>query len=153
MVEFDEKKALARNIRALREKFDITQQQLADIAGTSRQAVFDWEAAKRKTIRQDDVLTAITSHFDITKQDLFGFNDGLYAKLHGLTEAPAGAVAPMASASAFLPLRGRPHRPRRAGRRGGASRQRGGEPPERLLPGSRGRLHGQGLPRGLLHSR
>ena len=48
-----ENRRLSRNIKALREKFDITQQQLADVAGVTRQAVVDWERGKRKTIRND----------------------------------------------------------------------------------------------------
>nr|DAX23555.1 MAG TPA: SOS-response transcriptional repressors (RecA-mediated autopeptidases) [Caudoviricetes sp.] len=103
-----ENRRLSRNIKALREKFDITQQQLADVAGVTRQAVVDWERGKRKTIRNDEVIEAITSHFNLTSEDLFSDN-GLYAKLHGLTEAPAGAISPTGSASAFLPLRGRVH--------------------------------------------
>lgn len=108
MADDVEKRRLARNIKALRDKFDVTQQELADVAGVTRQAVVDWEQAKRKTIRQDDVVTAITSHFGITSEDLFS-DSGMYAKLHGLTDAPAGAIAPKASESAFLPLRGRVH--------------------------------------------
>lgn len=107
MADDVEKRRLARNIKALRDKFDVTQQELADVAGVTRQAVVDWEQAKRKTIRQDDVVTAITSHFGITSEDLFS-DSGMYAKLHGLTDAPAGAIAAKPS-SALVPLLGTTH--------------------------------------------
>lgn len=94
---------LARNIQALRDKFDLTQQELADVAGVSRQSVVDWEKGRRKTIRQNEVIEAITSHFGITSEDLFA-DYGLYEKLHGLTAAPAGAVAPSGS-SRTVPVR------------------------------------------------
>lgn len=107
MADDVEKRRLARNIKALRDKFDVTQQELADVAGVTRQAVVDWEQAKRKTIRQDDVVSAITSHFGITSEDLFS-DSGMYAKLHGLTDAPAGAIAVKPS-SALVPLLGTTH--------------------------------------------
>ena len=107
MADDVEKRRLARNIKALRDKFDVTQQELADVAGVTRQAVVDWEQAKRKTIRQDDVVSAITSHFGITSEDLFS-DSGMYAKLHGLTDAPAGAIAAKPS-SALVPLLGMTH--------------------------------------------
>lgn len=102
-------RALARNINALRTSNKLTQQEFADIAGVSRQAVVDWEAGKRKGIRQNEVLEAITSHFGVTEQDLVDFSAGFYAKLHGLEAAPSGAIAPAASAVATLPLLGRIH--------------------------------------------
>ena len=107
MADDVEKRRLARNIKALRDKFDVTQQELADVAGVTRQAVVDWEQAKRKTIRQDDVVSAITSHFGITSEDLFS-DSGMYAKLHGLINAPAGAIAAKPS-SALVPLLGTTH--------------------------------------------
>lgn len=107
MADDVEKRRLARNIKALRDKFDVTQQELADVAGVTRQAVVDWEQAKRKAIRQDDVVSAITSYFGITSEDLFS-DSGMYAKLHGLTDAPAGAIAAKPS-SALVPLLGTTH--------------------------------------------
>ena len=103
MADDVEKRRLARNIKALRDKFDVTQQELADVAGVTRQAVVDWEQAKRKTIRQDDVVSAITSHFGITSEDLFS-DSGMYAKLHGLTDAIAAKPS-----SALVPLLGTTH--------------------------------------------
>ena len=104
MADDVEKRRLARNIKALRDKFDVTQQELADVAGVTRQAVVDWEQAKRKTIRQDDVVSAITSHFGITSEDLFS-DSGMYAKLHGLTEE----AIPFKPTSALVPLLGSTH--------------------------------------------
>ena len=99
----------ARNIRAIRENAELTQEQFADAIGVNRQAVYTWEAGRVQKPRQKSVVDGICSAFSVTEQDLFGYADGFYAKLHGLTDAPAGAIAPKASASAFLPLRGRVH--------------------------------------------
>lgn len=99
----------ARNIRAIRENAELTQEQFADAIGVNRQAVYTWEAGRVQKPRQKSVVDGICSAFSVTEQDLFGYADGFYAKLHGLTDAPAGAIAPKASESAFLPLRGRVH--------------------------------------------
>lgn len=99
----------ARNIRAIRENAELTQEQFADAIGVNRQAVYTWEAGRVQKPRQKSVVDGICSAFSVTEQDLFGYADGFYAKLHGLTDAPAGAIAAKASESAFLPLRGRVH--------------------------------------------
>ena len=99
----------ARNIRAIRENAELTQEQFADAIGVNRQAVYTWEAGRVQKPRQKSVVDGICSAFSVTEQDLFGYADGFYAKLHGLMDAPAGAIAPKASESAFLPLRGRVH--------------------------------------------
>lgn len=99
----------ARNIRAIRENAELTQEQFADAIGVNRQAVYTWEAGRVQKPRQQSVVDGICSAFSVTEQDLFGYADGFYAKLHGLTDAPAGAIAAKASESAFLPLRGRVH--------------------------------------------
>lgn len=99
----------ARNIRAIRENAELTQEQFADAIGVNRQAVYTWEAGRVQKPRQKSVVDGICSAFSVTEQDLFGYADGFYAKLHGLTEAPVGAISPTGSVSAFLPLRGRVH--------------------------------------------
>ena len=99
---------LGRNIKALRDKEGVTQTELADILEITQTTVSNWETGGKQP-RSKDLVSRICDTFSVTKQDLYGFNDGLYAKLHGLTEAPAGAIAPKASNSAFLPLRGKVH--------------------------------------------
>ena len=98
----------ARNIRAIRENAELTQEQFADAIGVNRQAVYTWEAGRVQKPRQKSVVDGICSAFSVTEQDLFGYADGFYAKLHGLTDAPAGAIAAKPS-SALVPLLGTTH--------------------------------------------
>ena len=97
-----------RNIKALRDKEGVTQTELADILEITQTTVSNWETGGKQP-RSKDLVSRICDTFSVTKQDLYGFNDGLYAKLHGLTDAPAGAIAAKASNAAFLPLRGKVH--------------------------------------------
>lgn len=104
-----EKSAFSRNIKALREQQGLTQEQLADELGIVRQTTHMWETGKIGRPRQNAIVDLIKQKFNVTETDLFGNIDGLYAKINGLTSAPPGAIAPIASAPAFLPLRGRVH--------------------------------------------
>ena len=99
----------SRNLRAIREHAGQTQEQFADIVGVNRQAVYTWERGKVGKPRQKSIIDRICETYKVTEQDLFGYADGFYAKLHGLTSAPAGAISPTGSVPAFLPLRGRVH--------------------------------------------
>lgn len=97
-----------RNIKALRDREGISQYKFADDIDVTQTTVSSWET-RGKQPRSKDVVNRICNTYRVTEQDLYGFNDGLYAKLHGLTDAPAGAIAAKASNAAFLPLRGKVH--------------------------------------------
>lgn len=99
----------SKNIKALRQSNGETQKQLAERVGVREQTVIKWEGGGIEKPRQKSIIDRICEAYKVTEQDLFGYADGFYAKLHGLTNAPAGAIAPKASESAFLPLRGRVH--------------------------------------------
>ena len=99
----------SKNIRAIRQKHDLTQKQFADALDVAEQTVIKWEGGSIEKPRQKSVIASICDRFGVTEQDLFGFADGFYSKLHGLTAAPAGAIAPTPSKPAFLPLRGKVH--------------------------------------------
>lgn len=99
----------AKNIKALRTKNDMTQRQMAEELNIAVQTVVKWEGGNIEKPRQKEVVNLICTKFNVTEQELFGYADGLYAKIHGLTEAPAGAIAPSRSKPAFLPLMGRVH--------------------------------------------
>ena len=103
------KSQFSKNIRAVRNSHELTQKQLADRGGVREQTVIKWEGGDVEKPRQKAIVDKLCEVFGVTEQDLFGYADGFYAKLHGLTEAPAGAISPTGSASAFLPLRGRVH--------------------------------------------
>lgn len=97
-----------RNVKALRERERITQNELADKLEITQTTVSNWETGGKQP-RSKELVERICDMFSVSRQDLYGFNDGLYAKIHGLTEAPAGAIAPTPSKPAFLPLRGKVH--------------------------------------------
>ena len=78
----------ARNIRAIRENAELTQEQFADAIGVNRQAVYTWEAGRVQKPRQKSVVDGICSAFSVTEQDLFGYADGFYAK-------PSSALVPL----------------------------------------------------------
>lgn len=86
----------AKNIKALRESRGLTQPEFAEIIGVSVTTVWQWEHGQ--PIRKNNSET-ICRIFNITEQDLFGFNDGLYAKIYGLsnmTQAkPSKSFAPL----------------------------------------------------------
>lgn len=97
-----------RNIKALRDREKISQYALAEVLGTTQTTIGNWETRGLKP-RSKETIKAICDKYNVTETDLFGFSDGLYAKLHGLSNAPKGAIAPVASPVATLPLRGRIH--------------------------------------------
>ncbi len=60
--------ALSDNIRLLREHFNITQKELADIAGVGESSVSMWEAGK--TQPRMGAIQRISDHFDIKKSNI-----------------------------------------------------------------------------------
>ncbi|MBQ9041477.1 MAG: helix-turn-helix domain-containing protein [Eggerthellaceae bacterium] len=102
--------AFARNIKAMRESRDLTQMQLSDEVGVSRLTVNKWERGDIERPRQPEVIDRLKEYFGVTDSDLFGYNDGYYAKKYGLTERPAGALAANPEPrKAYAPLLGRVH--------------------------------------------
>lgn len=95
----------SRNLRAIREHADQTQEQFAENIGVNRQAVYTWERGRIGKPRQKSIIDRICEAYNVTEQDLFGYADGFYAKLHGLT---AEAV-PFKPTSALVPLLGSTH--------------------------------------------
>lgn len=60
--------ALSENIRLLREHFNITQKELADIAGVSESAVSIWELGKGQP--RMGAIQRISDHFGIKKSNI-----------------------------------------------------------------------------------
>lgn len=96
----------SKNIRAIREQAGLTQQEFAERLGLQRQAVYTWERGTVEKPRQRAIIDKICEIFGVTEQDLFGFADGFYSKIHGLPDA---AIEAIPSATARLPLVGRIH--------------------------------------------
>lgn len=95
----------SRNLRAIREHADQTQEQFAENIGVNRQAVYTWERGRIGKPRQKSIIERICEAYKVTEQDLFGYADGFYAKLHGLTKE----AVPFKPTSALVPLLGSTH--------------------------------------------
>lgn len=95
----------SRNLRAIRENAKQTQEQFADEIGVNRQAIYTWERGKIGKPRQKSIIDRICEAYKVTEQDLFGYADGFYAKLHGLTSE----VVPFKPSSVMVPLLGTTH--------------------------------------------
>ena len=67
------------NIRALREREGITQQELADIAHVTRETVNKWENGTIEALREHNVQ-AIREHFSLSVDDLRSDTNGLASK-------------------------------------------------------------------------
>lgn len=89
---------IGRNLKALREREGITQQQLADALGVTVTSVSGWET--RGTYPRKSAVDAIKHTYNVTEDDLFSSTHGLYAKLYGLTP-----ITPQASDS-YAPVFG-----------------------------------------------
>lgn len=95
----------SKNIKALRQSNGETQKQLAERVGVREQTVIKWEGGGIEKPRQKSIIDRICEAYKVTEQDLFGYADGLYAKLHGLTEE----AVPFKPTSALVPLLGITH--------------------------------------------
>ncbi len=95
---------LAENLDALLVKFDITQEALARIAGSSPSSVHRWRHGAQM---RPEYLRRICDAFDLREDDLLSDQFGLAAKEHG--RVPNGAIKAVASTPAYAPLLGRVH--------------------------------------------
>lgn len=102
--EEEERTVFAKNLKALREREEISQYRFAEEMGITQTTVSNWESAGKRP-RSQKIIDLICSTYGVSEQELFGYEDGLYAKLHGLTEAPPGAIAVKPSEPAFVPVR------------------------------------------------
>ena len=71
---------LPENIDALLVKFDITQDQLARVAGVHPSSVARWRTGSQMRHAQ---LAKICEYFDLSEDDLLSTENGLAAKEHG----------------------------------------------------------------------
>ena len=59
---------IAENIKILRERYGLTQQELAEIAGVTNKAVSTWESGKKEP--RMGVVQKIADHFGLMKSQL-----------------------------------------------------------------------------------
>lgn len=69
-------KRFAKNLKALRSKYDITQKELAEALGCSEKAVSKWECGL--SIPDIQLLLLVAKHFKTNVESLFSENDKVY---------------------------------------------------------------------------
>lgn len=99
--------AIGENIKAIRKRSGLTQYQFAEAIGTTQTSVSGWESRNVKP-RDRELIDKICDLFHVTERDIFGYDDGFYAKETGDTSTfgrpLAGSPEP-----AFLPYLGHAH--------------------------------------------
>lgn len=97
------------NIKALREKFSLTQQALADKLSVTKETVSRWETGKMAV--RDRHIAKMIELFGIDREDITSDSYGLAAKEQGrIPTLPDGARLPVESPQpAYAPLLGRVH--------------------------------------------
>lgn len=96
--------AFPKNIKALIEAQGITQQRFADSIGVSLTTVNGW--LKRGVQPKRFNLDTICERYGVTHDGLLSGSDGIYAHVHGLVEAPAGASTVSPSPVRMVPVLG-----------------------------------------------
>ncbi len=102
---------VGRNIKALREKYDLTQDQLADALGVTRESIVRWEADKMAV--RDRHIAKMVELYGLEPDDIRSELNGIYAQLRGTAQSntaiPKGARSVKGMAMGYVPLRGRVH--------------------------------------------
>lgn len=101
---------IRENIIQLREMFDLTQDELAKIAGVTRGAVSQWEGGFSEP--RMGSIQRIADHFQIMKSNII--EDNGMTLVDPITKKPRrplpeGAIIPKKSKAAYAPLLGRVH--------------------------------------------
>lgn len=96
-----------KNIRALRERFGLTQDELADKLGVTRESVHRWETDKISI--RDRHIAKMVELFGVDPEDISSNKYGLAGSNRSDVSRPAGAISPIPSEPAYAPLLGRVH--------------------------------------------
>jgi repressor LexA len=76
----------ANNLKALRKKKELSQQELADFIGSSKTSISEWEAAKK--LPNAGSIEKISAFFNIPKSALFAVNDDRYISYDKIYNLP-----------------------------------------------------------------
>lgn len=103
---------IRENIIALRALYNVTQEELAAIAGVSRGAVSQWEGGFSEP--RMGAIQKIADHYNILKSNIIedgGMDliDPVTKKPRALNNYPVGAIIPSPPRKAYAPLLGRVH--------------------------------------------
>lgn len=93
--------SISRNLKILREKYKLTQQELADIAGVSNKAVSTWEKGTKEP--RMGAIQKIADHFDLKKSHLI--EDGGLEQLSFYNKIPDN-MTPVTSELVSVPIIG-----------------------------------------------
>lgn len=103
------KSIFGKNFSSLRNDHDLTQTQIANAIGVTQTTVASWETRGKEPKNKREFIAIMNRLFGVVESDLYGDSDGYYAKLHGLADAPAGALAAAAPRMAHAPMLGKVH--------------------------------------------
>lgn len=92
---------IGRNIRALRERFDLTQDELAEKLGVTRESVHRWETDKIAI--RDRHIAKMVELFGIDPEDISSEKYGLAGSCHEIGNSTLGI--PFRGTSAMVPMR------------------------------------------------
>lgn len=99
--------SFSKNLKALRQSKDVTQQELADAIGVTQTSVNGWE---RRGIKPRPVITKrLCEFFGISEDELLSEASGFYRKFHGLEGVSSEHVIPAMPQRATAPLHGMVH--------------------------------------------
>ena len=101
--------AFSKNFNAMFALSGKTQDDVASALGVDRVTVYNWRNGRSAKPKSQSVIDSIKALFGVTDAELFGYADGFYAKLYGLSDAPMDAMAPSEPKRAYAPLYGRVH--------------------------------------------
>lgn len=100
--------AYSKNLSALIDALDITQQQLAESIGVSATSVNGW--IKRGVNPSASNIETICKLYNLKPDDIMSEDHGYWAKQHGRVETPEGAMQPRDEPErAYAPLLGKVH--------------------------------------------
>ena len=99
--------SIGLNLSALLSDKKVKQSAFAQSIGASQGAVSHWISGNRRP--SEHFLDEICSVYGVSRDDILSDSVGYYAKLHGLTNAPAGAMAAAAPRMAHAPMLGKVH--------------------------------------------
>lgn len=100
-----------KNIKALRDKFDLTQEQLGEMLGVTRESIVRWESDKMAV--RDRHIARMVELFGIEPEDIKSESYGLYSQLydgrHVLEDKIKGARPVKGMEMGYVPIRGKVH--------------------------------------------
>lgn len=100
-----------KNIKALRDKFDLTQEQLGEMLGVTRESIVRWESDKMAV--RDRHIARMVELFGIEPEDIKSESYGLYSQLydgHHILEGKIKGARPVKGMEmGYVPLRGKVH--------------------------------------------